>query len=150
MANNRELKLISGPWDEAAVRQFITSSIIPIRLATNGKTNPLVQSLWFLFADDAIWCCTQNDAVVAKRLRNDPNCAFEISADQPPYRGIRGSGRAELIAPAAGELLPKLLDRYSIAGNSQLATWLLSRVDQEVAIRIDNLLITSWDYSSRM
>ena len=87
---------------------------------------------------------------MAKRLRNDPNCAFEISADQPPYRGIRGSGRAELIAPAAGELLPKLLDRYSIARNSQLATWLLARVDQEVAVRIDNLVITSWDYSSRM
>jgi uncharacterized pyridoxamine 5'-phosphate oxidase family protein len=150
MENNRALKLISGPWDEDSVRQFIASTIIPIRLATNGKTNPLVQSLWFLFADDAIWCCTQNDAVVAKRLRKDPNCAFEISADQPPYRGIRGSGRAELIAPAAGELLPKLLDRYSIAGNSQLATWLLARVDQEVAVRIDNLVITSWDYSSRM
>jgi uncharacterized pyridoxamine 5'-phosphate oxidase family protein len=150
MENNRALNLISGPWDEASVRQFIESTIIPIRLATNGKTNPLVQSLWFLFADDAIWCCTQNDAVVAKRLRKDPNCAFEISADQPPYRGIRGSGRAELIAPAAGELLPKLLDRYSISRNSQLATWLLARVDHEVAVRIDNLSITSWDYSSRM
>ena len=150
MDNNRALNLISGPWDESSVRQFIAASIIPLRLATNGKTNPLVQSLWFLFADDAIWFCTQHDAVVAKRLRKDPHCAFEISADQPPYRGIRGSGRAELIAPAAAGLLPKLLDRYSISHNSQLAAWLLSRVDQEVAVRIDNLSITSWDYSSRM
>ncbi len=150
MDNNRALNLISGPWDESSVRQFIAASIIPLRLATNGKTNPLVQSLWFLFADDAIWFCTQHDAVVAKRLRKDPHCAFEISADQPPYRGVRGSGRAELIAPAAVELLPKLLDRYSISHNSQLAAWLLSRVDQEVAVRIDNLSITSWDYSSRM
>lgn len=144
------LTLRSGPWDEAKIRSYLNTTCIPIRLASSGQVSPMVQSLWYLFDDDALWCCTQADSVVAKRLRKNPNCGFEISADQPPYRGIRGTGLAHLIAPEAAGLLPKLFERYSISSDSQLATWLLSRVDQEVAIRIDHLKITSWDYSNRM
>lgn len=150
MSDTMGLTLRSGPWAETEIRAYLNSTCIPIRLATTGKTNPLVQSLWYLFDDDALWCCTQADSVVAKRLRTNPNCGFEISADQPPYRGIRGTGRANLSAPDAADLLPKLFERYSISSDSQLATWLLSRIAREVAIRIDHLMITSWDYSNRM
>ena len=150
MADKKDLALRSGPWDEAEIRSYLEAACIPIRLATNGMVSPLVQSLWYLFADDALWCCTQADSIVAKRLRKDSHCGFEISADQPPYRGIRGTGCAELFADGAAELLPKLFERYSIERDSHLATWLLSRVDHEVTIRIDQLTIASWDYSNRM
>ena len=96
----------------------------------------MVQSLWFLFDDSALWCCTQQDSVVAARLRNDPRCAFEIAGDDPPYRGVRGRGVASLDATAAPDLLERLISRYLVTGESTLASWLRSWVSDEVVIRI--------------
>ena len=140
----------SGSWDASQISQHLAESVIPIRLATSGTSAPIVQSLWFLFTDDALWCCTQHDSVLAQRLRRNNRCGFEVSSDLPPYRGVRGTGKAHLLAHEAGDLLPRLLDRYQISQESSLAIWLLSRIENEVAIRIDELAVTSWDYSPRM
>jgi nitroimidazol reductase NimA-like FMN-containing flavoprotein (pyridoxamine 5'-phosphate oxidase superfamily) len=139
----------SGPWSVEQVVDHLRRTAIPIRLATQG-TDPLVQSLWFLFDDGALWCATQADSVVARRIRANPRCAFEVSADTPPYRGVRGTGRAELLPDRAADVLPRLIDRYVGDGPSSLADWLVSRIDSEVAVRITELAVTSWDYSERM
>jgi len=144
------VEIRSGPWDRAAVEGFLRSTVIPVRLATRGSTWPLVQSLWFLFDDSALWCCTQRDSVVAKRLRSDPRCAFEIAGDHPPYRGVRGTGEAVLDPGPAADVLERLIGRYLADGESSLATWLRSRVTDEVAIRIGTLTVSSWDYANRM
>ena len=47
-------------------------------------------------------------------------------------------------------MLPRLIDRYVGDTESPLGAWLLSRIDTEVAIRIDGLAVTSWDYTPRM
>ena len=143
------LDLRSGPWSADAVRAHLRESAIPLRLASSGRF-PLVQSLWFLFEDDALWCATQTDSIVARRLARDPRCGWEVAADLPPYRGVRGSGHATLVAEAAGEVLPRLIRRYLGDGESALGTWLLSRLDTEIAIRINGLRVTSWDYTPRM
>lgn len=143
------LTVRSGPWDAAAVGGFLEGAVIPIRLATNGPGHPVVQSLWFLFDGAALWCCTRSDAVLTSRLRRDPRCGFEVSADAPPYRGVRGSGTASVDSAAAASVLPRLLTRYGQAG-TPLAVWLMTRIDDEVSVRIDGLVVTSWDYSTRM
>ena len=56
----------------------------------------------------------------------------------------------ELLAEKGAELLPKLLKRYYIREDSRLARWLLSRADDEVAIRLNPLYINGWDYQQRM
>lgn len=144
------LAVRSGPWDDAVVRDWLARTVVPIRLATSGREFPLVQSLWFLLDDDALWCCTQADSVLARRLAREPRCGFEVSPDAPPYRGVRGTGRAVLDPGAAASVLPRLIDRYLGPTPGPLAEWLLSRLDREVAIRIDGLALTSWDYSARM
>ena len=75
---------------------------------------------------------------------------FEIAGDTPPYFGVRGTGRAQLLPSDAATVLPQLIDKYLGDQTVPLAKWLLSRLDEEVAIRIDSLTLTSWDYSSRM
>lgn len=132
------------------VEAFLTSATIPVRLASNGRTYPLVQSLWFRYDNAALWCCTRADSVLVRRLQRDRHCAFEVSADNPPYRGVRGRGKATILTDGADATLPVLLDRYLGGTDSALATWLLSRIDDEVVIRIDHLVVTSWDYSARM
>lgn len=139
----------SGPWTADQARAHLAEARIPVRLASSG-TFPLVQSLWFLFEDDALWCATQADAVVTRRLQREPRCGFEISADLPPYRGVRGTGIASIEPTAAATVLPRLIERYVGDEPTPLSTWLLSRLDTEVAIRIGDLAITTWDYSGRM
>ncbi len=142
--------LRSGSWPLATVERFLHQTAIPVRIASNGREFPLVQSQWFLYESSALWCCAQADSVLAQRLRNDPRCAFEVSGDLPPYMGVRGTGNASLHADEAGRILPLLINRYLGDEPSTLADWLLSRLDVEVAIRISDLSVTSWDFSARM
>lgn len=138
----------SGPWSPTQIESFLRDTVIPVRLATVGKRGPLVQSVWFLYEDASLWCATQADSVLAKRLRRDPHVGWEVAADTPPYRGVRGTGVADLHRNAQ-TILEQLIDRYGQAG-TPLADWLLARTDSEVAIRIADLRLTSWDYADRM
>lgn len=144
------MEITSGPWDRSQIQAFLDDTVIPIRIASAGRTSPLVQSLWFLYDEDALWCASQVYSVLARRLHADPRCGFEIAGDLPPYRGVRGSGQAELLPERAATVLPRLISRYLGDEPSPLATWLLSRVDSEVAIRISDLRVTSYDFTSRM
>jgi nitroimidazol reductase NimA-like FMN-containing flavoprotein (pyridoxamine 5'-phosphate oxidase superfamily) len=141
----------SGPWDVSTITRWLEDTVIPIRLATSGKRGPLVQSLWFQYQKDAIWCATQRDSAVAKRVMKHPVVGWEISPDQPPYKGVRGRGTIEVIKDhvQAGEVLRGLITRYGQAG-TDLEKWLLSRVETEIAFRITDLDVVSWDYSPRM
>lgn len=123
---------------------------IPVRLASSGRTAPLVQSVWFLYDEQALWCCTQSDAVLARRLTSDPRCGFEVSGDLPPYRGVRGTARAEILPDRAADVLPRLILRYLGDEPGSLGGWLLSRLDHEVAIRLHDLRVSTFDYTSRM
>ena len=139
----------SGPWSADQIDAHLRSATIPIRLASLG-TYPLVQSLWFTFDGTALWCATPRDSVLLKRLSRANGIGFEIAGDTPPYFGVRGTGRAQLLPSDAATVLPQLIDKYLGDQTVPLAKWLLSRLDEEVAIRIDSLTLTSWDYSSRM
>jgi hypothetical protein len=141
----------SGPWDVLATTQWLQDTVIPIRLATSSKRGPLVQSLWFEFKDGAIWCATQRDSAVAKRAMKNPVIGWEVSPDQPPYRGVRGRGNITVIEDSleAGEVLGRLIHRYGQAG-TELEAWLMSRVSTELAFCITDLEVVSWDFSPRM
>ncbi|MGI9196215.1 MAG: pyridoxamine 5'-phosphate oxidase family protein [Candidatus Nanopelagicales bacterium] len=144
------LDIRSGPWGRADIEGFLSETTIPIRIASAGRTSPLVQSLWFLYDEGAIWCCTQREAILTRRLIADPRCGFEVSGDQPPYRGVRGTAKAEILPDRAADMLPRLIARYLGDEPSPLADWLLSRLDREVAIRLHDLSVTTFDFTPRM
>lgn len=150
MSRADAITIRSGPWDAGAIDSFLQQARIPLRIASSGSTGPLVQSLWFIHEDGALWCCTRNDALLAQRLRLNPRCGFEVSGDQPPYRGVRGQGTAQILKEPAAALLPRLIERYLGSRDSDLARWLLSRIDDEVAIRIGDLAVSTFDYARRM
>ena len=149
MGEDAPVRLRSGPWSDDEVRGFLAATVIPVRLASMGSF-PMVQSLWFLPDGLDLWCATQADSVLARRLRADGRCGFEVSADEPPYRGVRGTGHATLVPEAAAGTLARLIERYQVADDSPLATWLLSRTDTEVAVHVRPGTLSSWDYSPRM
>lgn len=142
---------MSGCWTETQIAAFMVESRIPLRLAVQDATGcPLVMSLWYLYDDGAIWCATSAKARVLRYLTSEPRCGFEVAADMPPYRGVRGSGMASLHPEQGGEILKRLLGRYDVESTSKLAAMLLSRIEQEIAIRISPDRFSSWDFSTRM
>jgi len=150
-AHSMTIEVRSGPWSSPAIETWLSQTVIPLRLATSGKQGPLVQSVWFVYDQGGLWCATQRDSVLAKRVVRDVNVGWEVSPDQPPYRGVRGSGVATVVDDAAqvSSVLDRLVERYGQSGTT-LAQWLLSRIDSEVALCISDLNITSWDYTPRM
>lgn len=133
------------------MREFLAEARIPMRLAANTDTGfPVVLSLWFSFEGDELFAAVHRDARIAKRLKDDPRCAFEIASDEPPYRGVRGQAMARLEPEGAGELLEGLLDRYLGSTDSSLGRFLLARADEELVVRLRPTWIASWDYTRRM
>ena len=142
---------LKGPWPIETVEGFLREATIPIRLAVASALDvPLVLSLWFLWQRPAIWCATKDAARVVALLRRRPACGFEIAADSPPYRGVRGQGVAALVKAQGPVVLKRLLERYGVAPQSRLTQTLTKHPDIEMAIRIEPTWITSWDYSDRM
>lgn len=143
-------RIASGPWDQRVIEEFLASTRIPVRLATNGSSGPLVQSLWFAPIGVQLWCCTQKSSLLTRRLERDDRVGFEVAADTPPYRGVRGTGVAQLIDENVEDVLRTLIARYQGSESTNLSEWLLSRIDSEVAIRIEPRTLSSWDFSARM
>jgi nitroimidazol reductase NimA-like FMN-containing flavoprotein (pyridoxamine 5'-phosphate oxidase superfamily) len=107
-------------------------------------------SLWYLWEDDALWCATGADADVVRYLRANDEVAFEVSTNDPPYRGVRGRGHASIDVDEEKTLLRRLLQRYLGGTDSTLARRLLAPERDEVRIRVDPARLHSWDYSDRM
>ena len=142
---------LGGCWSGDAIAGYLASSRIPLRLAVfDGAGSPWVMSLWFLYDEGSLWCATNSGAKVLRYLADDTRCGFEVAGEQPPYRGVRGKGHADIIPERGGDILLRLLDRYGISRNSRLGRELLARIGNEVAIRITPSRITSWDFSTRM
>lgn len=148
MPNNKRMR---GPWSPAEIDEHLRRSVIPVRLAwVAGSGFPWVTSLWYEWREEAIWCATTSDSTLVQALSRDSRCGFEVAGEQPPYCGVRGRGRAELVPARGEEILRSLLDRYLDGQDGSLARWLLSRAAREVAIRIEPVQIVSWDYRGRM
>lgn len=141
---------LRGPWSRSEVDAFLDEARVPVRLAAYGSSgHPVLATLWFVPLDGSLWCATQQSARIASHLERDPRCAFEVSREAPPYRGVRGQANARIDASRGQEVLRQLLDRYDQAG-SKLSALLLERVESEVAIAIEPRSLTSWDFTQRM
>lgn len=123
---------------------------IPLRVAVQTPRGPLIAPLWFEWDGAQFWCATQSDAAIVRALEHAPVCAFDLSTNDMPYRGLRGRGNASCLPARGVAVLERLIDRYLPNRQAPLATWLLSRGATEVAIAIAPTWQTSWDYSARM
>ena len=145
------MDVIGGPWSADHIEQYLRTAVLPIRLASIAADgSPVVLSLWYLYEEGSIWCATQRTARLIARLEREPRCGFEIAADSSPYRGVRGRARATIDAHQGATLLPRLINRYLGGTDSQLAAWLLARAEHEVAIRLDRMRVSTWDFTQRM
>ena len=106
--------------------------------------------MWFVADRNEIWCSTQVSSSIARYFDANDHCGLEVAADQPPYRGVRGQAHVTLHRDRGNEILSVLLDRYLGGRETDLAKWLLSRADDEVALRLRPFRCQTWDYTERM
>ncbi|WP_411964509.1 pyridoxamine 5'-phosphate oxidase family protein [Haloferax sp. YSMS24] len=143
----------SGPWSRTRADEFLTTTTIPLRLScrTPGG-DPWMLSLWYEWDPETpeLRCATSADADVVRFLRAHDDVAFEISTNDPPYRGVRGRGTATVEPDDEKRVLTRLVHRYLGDDDSALAQRLLSPERDEVTIRIRPTKLHTWDYSSRM
>jgi nitroimidazol reductase NimA-like FMN-containing flavoprotein (pyridoxamine 5'-phosphate oxidase superfamily) len=142
---------VTGAWKAERVRAYLRETVVPVRLATRTPDDGLwMLSLWYAFEEDSLWCATRADADVVSYVRADPTVAFEVSTNEPPYRGVRGAGEATVEPDPEKALLRELLERYLGGTDSALATDLLDPDREEVRVRIEPERVYSWDFTERM
>jgi hypothetical protein len=93
---------------------------------------------------------TNQSSKLALLLKKNNRVGFEISADSPPYQGVRGQGIAKQQPLGSDSTLEQLLVRYVGDLESDFSQWLLSRRDEEILITIKPHRMFSWDYRKRM
>ena len=125
--------------------------LVPLRLACLTSSGwPIIVPLWFQFLNDRFYCATNENAKIISYLKKDNRCAFEISSEIPPYRGIIGQGIAMIKKEVGIEILQTLIEKYVLQKETNLTKYLLERKENEVAIEIIPIKIFYWDYSNRM
>ena len=95
-------------------------------------------------------CATAASADIVSFLESDPEVAFEVSTNDPPYTGVRGRGTATIDPDPEKETLRDLLERYLGDTESGLARNLLRGDRKEVTITIDPAVVYGWDFTDRM
>lgn len=142
---------LSGPWTAEDAERHVRDRVIPVRLACmTPSAYPLTISLWYIWEEGALWCAVQETSRIANYFRSYPRCGFEIAADDPPYHGVRGVADVALVPEAGERILRRLIARYLGSEASDLAHWLLSRADTEIALQIQPRRAFTWDYGARM
>ncbi|WP_200530696.1 pyridoxamine 5'-phosphate oxidase family protein [Halorubrum sp. LN27] len=141
---------ITGPWDRERVDEFLDGAQIPVRVGCRTPSDaPWIVSLWFSW-DGAVNCATSASADLADFLAHDDHVSFEVSTNDPPYKGVRGRGRATVTPDADQELLRALLERYLGGVDNPTGDRLLRPDREEIRVRIEPERLHSWDYSERM
>ena len=142
---------VRGPWSAAMVREFLNQSVIPMRLGVHSLSGwPLVMSVWFIADGFELLGATRPTSTLVSCLEQRAECGFEVAADTPPYRGVRGFAQVALDREAGAATLDRLLIRYLGSLTSPLADRLRARSTDEVCLRLRPVSLVSWDYSRRM
>jgi nitroimidazol reductase NimA-like FMN-containing flavoprotein (pyridoxamine 5'-phosphate oxidase superfamily) len=130
---------------------YLEDNRIPIRLGCMTPSGfPCVVSLWFTIIDNKIYCATKKNAKIVKYLEENPRCGFEIAADKPPYRGVRGNGTCTIRHDSGKQILETLMTKYLPPKSLKLKEYLLSHADKEVALEITPNHVSYYDYTERM
>lgn len=140
-----------GPWSRQEIDSFLSGTHYPLRLACVGEDGyPRVVSVWFLYLDGKFFCASHSASQLVALLGANGRVGFEVAPNEPPYYGVRGQGDVTLTRAGGAQMLERLLARYLGGLESPLASWLLSRAQDELLLTITPRRLFSWDYRQRM
>lgn len=138
---------VRGSLERGDIETFLEETTVPLGLSCRTPGGRLwMVSLWFRFREGVLESATSASADVVSFLEADPGVAFEVSTNDPPYRGVRGNGTATISPDPEKEVLRALCERYLGTTESDLAGRLLEPDRREVTVRIEPETVVGWDY----
>ena len=138
-------------WSKDEIFAYLDRADTPIRISCNDSDGyPVICSVWFVHRDGALWAASHRSSYIIKALRQNPRIGFEVATNDYPYHGVRGKADITLLEQDSENILEQVIEKYLQGSNTKLAEWLLSRKQDEYAIKIDPIAINAWDYSQRM
>lgn len=141
----------TGAYDEDELRAFLEAAVVPMRVSTHRPDgSPWIVTLWYRYRDGGFECATRADATVVRFLDGDAAVGIDVSTNEMPYRGVRGTGTATIDRDEDLQVLGALVNRYLGDREHPLARTLLDDEREEVCIRIEPAKLFSWDYTERM
>ena len=138
--------------DSAELTALLDSGLrdMPIRFAVQGEGGfAKIISLWYQYRDGCFYSVTHDSSWVLHQLKTNNQVGFEIAANTPPYKGIRGVGHLSVSA-LRDDLQEQLIDHYLGSRQSDFARWLLSYKAGEMVIQIKPEKMSTWDYTEKM
>lgn len=138
-------------WNDSEVEDFLLAQKTPMRLAVMDNDNyPMICSVWHQYHENKIYAVSHKNSKLVRKLRDQPHCAFEISSNEPPYKGVRGQADCVITEVECDEKLHILLDKFLGNDYKQLRDFLAARSADERVIELTPKKITAWDFSHRM
>jgi PPOX class probable F420-dependent enzyme len=106
----------------------------------------LVSPVWFRFNDGAFEVVIARGDVKLKHLARRPECTLTVFETLPPFRGVRASGRAELISEDTTAARRAIAGRYlGPEGGRRFAA---ERATPGVLLRLRDDKPRVWDLSA--
>jgi len=138
-------------WSEAEIIRYLDQANTPVRVSCSDADDyPIVCSLWYVHHKGELWAASHKNSHIVKVLKKNPKIGFEVATNEYPYHGVRGKADVTLHSGYAEDILEQLIAKYLKGSNKDLANWLLSRKEDEYAIKIAPVSLNSWDFSGRM
>ena len=137
---------------EGEAREFLTQSRSTLLLGTtNADGTPMIHPVWYFFdsGKTRLYFYTEPALKKAANLSARSQVYFDVDSDKWPYKGVKGRGRARIIAGRAEALscASKILGRYVKEGQPMIRS-VLEKVESGgyVVVEITPAYFTSWDY----
>ena len=136
---------------ERESKKFLAESKSTLLLGTaNDDGTPMIHPVWFYFdsAKTRIYFYTEPALKKARNIKQRSQVYFDVDSDKWPYKGVKGKGRARLIASKreAISFARKILSKY--VKSEPMTKSVLAKVGTGgyVIFEIVPAYLTSWDY----
>jgi PPOX class probable F420-dependent enzyme len=145
---------IPGMSREEAER-FLESKLV-LQIATvDEKGEPNIQPVWFYYdkEEEKLLILTSKLAKKTQNLRNRPTIYFSIDDENPPYKGVKGKGNAnivedpKLIIPQAEKISMKYLGTLDHPAAKEMAN--RSKNGEGVLVEISPKFFSTWDFGKK-
>ena len=137
---------------EGEARKFLAQSRSTLILGTtNADGTPMIHPVWFYFdsTKTKLYFYTEPTLKKATNLKERSGVYFDVDSDKWPYKGVKGRGRARIVAPKARALscAARILAKYVRKGQPMTRS-VLEKIKSGgyVVIEITPAYFTSWDY----
>lgn len=137
---------------EAEARSFLAENKSVLLLGSvDRRNNPNIHPLWYYFDSAAtkFYFYSEKTSRKVRNIKRKQKVYFDVSLDRFPYKGVRGSGRARIVAgkKRAVSFARKILAGY-IRASHPFVNLTLEGVKKgdNVVVEISPEYFSTWDY----